>query len=346
MIWKLVMPPPWMLFVNVEVHDSKLDFRSEEDEKEEENFWLWHDEHTQAIYAVNKELNERMQDLSFFSKTSLGQTQLERFGFHSSHPPPELRRSEEWLKWEHYRAYAAVKRTARIKDLEEVYKVPVLLHVCCESRTLLQSLGYGLAFSTYTSPASIWFNYSQDILILSHLHNVGDDGIPEGGSFNLGQCPPNELERVRRLALERWHGDPYYPNSGYIDYLRYGDPLPSSIHEIVQLCGKLEDLLIVENNWYLTGYYGNVLDTEGDCIALDIGLEEIWGHYFGWTPTRNCDQDEFRQLTHGWDSKILRETAHNFEIQLRDHSPFVHPMSKHLTPSTKFKLLTMIHLSE
>jgi hypothetical protein len=322
-IWRLAMPHPWTWFVWVEADDPNAD--ADSDEEEEEDFFLWHDEHTRSMDALDKELNESLDNLTLFKRDRQGQAQLERYGFHSSRAQPVLRQSAESLTWEYFRTRVTANRSARVRDRDDAYKVPVLLHVCRESRSLLESLGYRLAFSTYTSPARVWFNFKEEILVVPQLtgyDSLEEYGIRDGGSSLLGQCPLNELERLRRVALQ----------SG--DYYRYGNPIPDSVHEVVQLCGNLEELLIVDHDWYHDEDDDQPRGDLGDCVVLDTGLEEIWGHYWGWIPSPNGQRHYFehRQFRHDFQSKSLDHVARDFEEQLRAYPPFAHPMMADPTP--------------
>jgi hypothetical protein len=138
------------------------------------------------------------------------------------------------------------------------------------------SCGYGLGFSTYTEPGRIWFNFKEDVFVPQKCSEVDEEGILDGGSYNLGQCPRHELERVRKIALRLipydWEG-----------YVEHGRAIPDEIHEAVQLFGNLEELILIDQDWY----DDDVGDERGpgDVIVVDMGVEEIWDHHYGWQRT-------------------------------------------------------------
>ena len=136
------------------------------------------------------------------------------------------------------------------------------------------SCGYGWGLSTYTKPGRIWFNFKEDILIPEKVYYLDEDSILDGGSYNLGQCPRIELERVRKLAL-RLHRPYWGGHPGE-------DPrtVPDVVHEAVQLFGNLEELNLVIQCWFDDDMYEDF--APGGTIFADVGLEEIWDHHYGW----------------------------------------------------------------
>ncbi|KAJ2990210.1 hypothetical protein NUW58_g3066 [Xylaria curta] len=83
--------------------------------------------------------------------------------------------------------------------------IPALLHATRESRQALIADGYGLAFRTRTCGPQTWFNFKTDILYLSRFYSDWDSfhfWLSGNTLWDIGQFDPQDLKRVRRLALE------------------------------------------------------------------------------------------------------------------------------------------------
>ncbi|KAI0539943.1 hypothetical protein GGR58DRAFT_462562 [Xylaria digitata] len=85
--------------------------------------------------------------------------------------------------------------------------IPALLHVTSESRQVLIDYGYELAFRTRTSGPHTWFNFKIDVLYIGRCSGTWDShpqhALLSGTElWELGQFEPQELKKVRRLALE------------------------------------------------------------------------------------------------------------------------------------------------
>ena len=311
------MPSPRVLRVDVDFDEPDSDEEDEVDDLEEQ------DENSCSNAALEKELKVFFADCENFVKSHMGQNPLEEYGFKSSRPRPEAR-SRAQLEKEYYRG-RAVDREAHI-NVEHSRK-PALLHTCRESRQALQSFGYGLAFSTYSNPAHGWVNYSDDIFFIPHIRHWTDFpgyGILDGGSYNMGQCPRQELDRVRRIALQ----DPILKED-----LRYYP----EIHEIVQLFGHLTELLFITQDWVDWDYDSSWRGGPGLAV-VDIGAEELWGHEPRWNhpvPPPNPPQGPPRVDI--WDSCSYNVTnatptlairAEDIRRELRSHPPVSHPMAE------------------
>ncbi len=81
--------------------------------------------------------------------------------------------------------------------------IPPLLHTCGESRDVLRRHGYQLCFGTRSAPPRTWFCPRDDVLYLSCRFGYGEASqVLDGGNFNVGQFLPEDLRKVRRLALD------------------------------------------------------------------------------------------------------------------------------------------------
>lgn len=125
--------------------------------------------------------------------------------------------------------------------------IPALLHTCAESRAELMSCGYQLAFRTRSNGGRTWFNFERDVLYIDV--NSEDDGyldLLSGGPWDIGQLHPEDLKRVRKLALNRsGHLLPIQnPNSRYaVDYTRL---LSGRLSGVLRLFSGITELLLVE----------------------------------------------------------------------------------------------------
>jgi hypothetical protein len=252
---------------------------------------------------IDKALPKKYEN-DFHIWTDFGQTQLEDFGFTSSkaQPPAPTKRiiASSWLhKWE----------TTRQSGIWSPNPVPVTLHICQESRALLQIYGYSLAFETRTEPALTWFNYSRDILCLSP-NFMGDTQVDfelESGLGDrdlkgvVGQLSSLDLERVERIAISLsslWTWPEYwaFPNR------RNPPPSPNFVspwwRNNIQKFRNLKEFVLMDRNshtpehthevpWEWEGVYGSAEGTHCDCIEIDVAAEEGFGHYMGWLPRSN-----------------------------------------------------------
>ena len=276
---------------------------------------------------------EEVKNRGFWSNH--GQKQLEAYGFTSSRPKPELPNDIQQthtakLLWE----------TTRVGEFCSTGPMPVLLHVCRESRQLLQSYGYELTFSTRTAPARTWFNLQSDIL---HLR---EGSVPEysspildGGMWNLGQFSRQDLDRVRKLSL----------SLNTFDYW-YGGTVPVALHKAVQMCGNLKELLIVEidldrgEEHSRSAYW----DAQGDEVVVDLSVEEFWGHRPGWTPGRWNDWDQYnpsRPFISDFDrlESSYADISKDIEGQFRHQPSFFPDRKEWSTPTVRFVMLAARH---
>jgi hypothetical protein len=124
--------------------------------------------------------------------------------------------------------------------------IPALLHTCAESRAELMSCGYQLTFRKRSNGTRTWFNFERDVLYMDrhwdHFEDTWGLGLLSGCSWDIGQFNPEDLKRVRKLALRR---------SGHLLDIPNPDS-ESAIADISQLSGALRlfsgitELLLVE----------------------------------------------------------------------------------------------------
>jgi len=329
-IWQFAMPPPRLLNVEVSFEvkgeENWKAYDEQEYDDDIDDLFKEQDENSRSIRAIDRLIRHREQSISSFCEFR-NSGQLETYGFTSSRPKPKkLTRAE--LEREHYRRAVADRNTYFDMDTPDK---PSLLHVCRESRELLQRFGFGLAFSTYTSPAKQWVNYSKDIFLLSavseQLENLYEDGILDGGSHYMGQCPREELDRVRRVAVNECRGyRHFHANSMSLPLLA----------EVVQEFRNLEELLLVVYRFSMCDTYWPGCVTgkceHGHLVTLDVGIEEKWGHTFGWDKIRgpeDYDRDpNFEDMPADirTESDFIDVDVENFEDQLRVHEKVWHPM--------------------
>lgn len=329
------MPPPCLFKVHVCV-----EYPGDEDEEDEEDgdfddicrveVESRANDNTESFHAMNRLIEKQLKPIDHFLKDQIGQTQLEKYGFLNSRVQPSLQCSHKQLAKEHFRKYVAPRRRASTCYSYGNYNIPVLLQVCQESRYYLISLGYGLVFSTYTSPAQFWFNFKEDILIIERVWAEGFHwpAILDGGSFNMGQCPTEELHRVRRLAILL---------KGYC----YGDKVPDEIHEVVQMFGNLEELFVADCVKYEDHYddHDPPIDFAfRNPIFVDACNEERWGYHIGWEDPRDpkgeqAERGSWHYYNFGPRSfsgksavSTLSEASEDFERQLSSHTTVTHEM--------------------
>jgi hypothetical protein len=300
------------VYEEIEYPDSSSDSDHSEDE----------DENVRSIRVIDKELKRR----EYFSNQ--GQNQLEDHGFTSSLPKPELPTNSQlqqrtMLVWE----------TTRVGNFYSPDPIPVLLHVCHESRELLLSYGYKLAFATRTSPGGIWFNFLSDIL---HLYELSEpeEASPtlDGGMWNIGQFGRDDLDCLQKLSL-----------SVNFDYT-YGGTVPIALHKAVQLCGNLKELLIVEFHSHdmerKNGYWYHCNDEE--IAVVDLEVEEFWGHQPEWYPRpRHLWHDHYysqRRFQRDFEpqNSSYADIAKEVEAQIRYHAPCFPDRKEWTTPKVRF----------
>ncbi|KAI0416918.1 hypothetical protein F5X98DRAFT_171096 [Xylaria grammica] len=127
--------------------------------------------------------------------------------------------------------------------------IPALLHVARESRYVLIDYGYELAFSTRTYKPLTWFNFKTDVLYIGRYQEDNyrpwerrpspHHALLSGNEWwEFGQFQPEDLKRVKRLALEK---------SGLVVSPGYRDGL-NEISNMLKLFTGLDELFLQEHD--------------------------------------------------------------------------------------------------
>jgi len=214
----------------------------------------------------------------------LRQTPLTAFGFSCTTPParapwPLTARTPDvcrhWLSEPRNRQIAWELIGRQRTALHSRAPIPTLLHTCAESRAALRSNGYALCFGTRAGgPALTWFCPSRDVLYLRWQYERRCSPLLDGGDWGLGRLLPEDLLRVRRLALDTVS----YPNS------------LECVSHTLRLLPKLQELFVVQQNLNFRPDHARPSPDIGD--AADA---KLWY----WT---ECDEAEGFYLRHGsWD---------------------------------------------
>lgn len=320
-IWKMALDFERVVRVYEEIEWPDTDSEADSSGDEED------DENDRSIAIINKELSRR----EYFNNS--GQRQLEHYGFTSSRPAPQLQTIPQL---EH--AAKHLWETTRVGTFYCSDPTPVLLHVCRESRQLLQSYGYKLSFSTRTAPARTWFNFSSDIL---HLYDQYDDREAsqtlDGGMWNIGQFSQDDLSQLKKLSLSM-QSSPY----------SFSGTVPIALHKAVQLCGNLQELLLLEvnchdvvrqNTYWFPGNGG------GEIAIVDLSVEEFWGHDPRWRPGFRYPWKYFNSLEgsegySGQEKSSYSDIAKDVAEQLGAHAPFFPDRKVWTTPKVRFVMFT------
>jgi hypothetical protein len=157
-------------------------------------------------------------------------TQLERYGFTSSIPKPEL---PMHILTDCSDSIDYVFHATRRGYIWSSCPIPALLQTCQESRQMMLLAGYELTFRTRTSGPRTWFNFRHNTLYLTPdqtswgLDYYGSESL-DGGPWNIGQLASGDLNRVKNLALA--------------DAFNFQ---PKCLLTAVRLFGNLKELLLV-----------------------------------------------------------------------------------------------------
>lgn len=164
------------------------------------------------------------------------QTKLEAYGFTSNKKAGFSWEFESMMPFDtlmHYypRLVFPMYRRAAISCQAAI---PPLLHTCSESRSLLISYGYQLAFPSTAQDPHVWFNFGRDILLLDDDFDcsIADPYMYEPQSIDrlphtFHQFRPRDVGQLQRLALTK-----YTHNSRM--FLGH------------KLCPELKELILVE----------------------------------------------------------------------------------------------------
>ena len=120
----------------------------------------------------------------------------------------------------------------------------------------------------------------------------------------------------------------------------FGGILAPEVHEIVQQFGNLEELLVVEQDLY--DAKGESLGTPAGrarrvpYVAIDLAIEEIWGHNFPWLWSSHYNR---RVFDTEFTSRSLVDAAKDFESRLRrQKAPVVSRWAKKQTVKTTWSI--------
>ncbi|KAI1120484.1 hypothetical protein F5Y10DRAFT_273030 [Nemania abortiva] len=145
--------------------------------------------------------------------------------------------------------------------------IPALLHVSIESRQVLMDSGYELAFRTRTCGPCTWFNFETDILYLewddddNSINGRQSHSLLSGNNtWDIGQFDPQDLRRVRRLALEAGAQAASPDDQGGA----------SSVSSILHLFGGVEELFLEEHEMT----YGDTFPR----TRCHEDIERLWCH--------------------------------------------------------------------
>lgn len=138
-------------------------------------------------------------------KAATRQKTLDDYGFISSRkcsrrpiPTDKCRIDPLWLSEQPDVAWYLCRRS----ELYSKAQIPPLLQTCRESRSMLKTFGYTLAFATRSSPPQTWFHFERDTLYMNReawLYNYEDS--PHNPSLLTMQFIPADLLCVRNLCL-------------------------------------------------------------------------------------------------------------------------------------------------
>ncbi|KAF5578140.1 hypothetical protein FPCIR_11717 [Fusarium pseudocircinatum] len=172
---------------------------------------------------------------------------LERYGFSSTklaYQPwkatklaPQM--SLDWLSEHPEHAW----QLCREVSMYSTAPIPALLHTCRESRDVLIQKGYQLAFRTRSHDPRTWFNFDHDVLFISHGDDWGTKHrIVSGCTWDIGQFHPDDMQKVKRVALEESTGSLYLAHPRFSE----GNYKFSDLSSVLRLFKHIEELLLVE----------------------------------------------------------------------------------------------------
>jgi len=166
------------------------------------------------------------------------QTYLEKYGFTG---PPAKHQPWEPTPWLPNIPHHAIAdrsdwawEVVRKGYLYSAAPIPKFLHVTSESRQVLMDSGYELAFRTRTHGPCTWFNFKKDILYASHYECREYHFLTGHSAWDVGQYAPEDLKRIKRLALESGANYLQHPYDGY----------PHEISDVLELLTGVEELFL------------------------------------------------------------------------------------------------------
>ncbi|KAI1428376.1 hypothetical protein F5Y12DRAFT_733417 [Xylaria sp. FL1777] len=254
------------------------------------------------------------------------QTTLERYGFSGPSPTPpqsweptakvpgipyEFLSENPDVAWEFMRS-GSFYSTAPI---------PLMLHVTRESRQVLVDDGYELAFRTRTCGPRTWFNFKIDVLYLGIVQdmehpNTHHDLLSGNISWDIGQFEPQDLRRVRRLALH---------SSSHIVCFNY-EINTREVSSILELFTGVEELFLEEREVQWVKYELREYARPGDRQSLwsYMTVQEVDALFRLFNPVfvlnstgpSNRVLKAYKEDNMGDGSKFFVDTARRFEESL------------------------------
>ncbi|KAI1286582.1 hypothetical protein F5Y03DRAFT_380652 [Xylaria venustula] len=201
--------------------------------------------------------------------------------------------------------------------------IPAMLHMWSESRQVLVEYGYELAFRTRTCGPRTWFNFKTDVLYIGHCVSESREErspvtlLSGNKSWDIGQFAPQDLRRVKRLALESSAKVVCSENPGGAH----------GISNLLQLFTGVEELYLEEYGTQDIHYKWERYDVPADksqslwchtpLLEVDA-LSTVIGHSTVLTSTgyNNADLKAYKDENMGDGSRFFVDAARNFEASL------------------------------
>ncbi|KAK0708500.1 hypothetical protein B0H67DRAFT_603439 [Lasiosphaeris hirsuta] len=256
------------------------------------------------------------------------QTRLTSYGFSTTRrarqPWPPTRQYPEVLPHILCAQPRAAWQMTRLHALYSAAPIPPLLHTCAESRLVLVQHGYELAFRTRSAGPRTWFCFGTDVLYLPKLPcnwNDPDADADETGAWDLH---PDDLARVRRLALEN------------LDLGVHRSEASSAL----RLCPNVQQLFAVDRlacrktrSWLLSGTWGCAAPPtreggwewidcdEADALSypsLQLGGEPIRGIGLHSVGCEALDLWQWKRMHRGDSTGFFEDYANTIKARLRE----------------------------
>ncbi|KAM3076725.1 hypothetical protein ACMFMG_007524 [Clarireedia jacksonii] len=251
MIWQLTLPPPRMIVLN-EQREHGADFknrrtiadhRAEEPHPDLQYFGL--DVENHYIQGLLSDIHLNESDVQSYEIAASGENLVP---FYLQVPEISSRGVTYYAM---RRGYWHTKSSP-----------PIISEVCKESRHALEVSGFSLAYGTRSNDPRTWFSFKSDVLVLMHGLTLRDPFGPAGcldcTPWNIGQMRPDDMKRVRRLALDVRQPFSMSPLPGKMDDMK-------DIATAVRLFGGLEELFLA-------------LDCEGqEYLTRKVEYDDLWG---------------------------------------------------------------------
>ncbi|KAI0910465.1 hypothetical protein F4823DRAFT_589693 [Ustulina deusta] len=257
------------------------------------------------------------------------QTTLERYGFNGPRP------NQNHQPWVSTKEVPGIPRDFLLENPDVAWEflrigafystapIPAMLHVTRESRQVLIDYGYELAFGTRTCGPRTWFNFKTDALYIGRLSDRDSEDrstrslLSGNSSWDIGQFEPQDLRRVRRLALE---SSADVVSSDCLNGTR-------EISNILELFNGVEELLLEEHSMrginhelskyvqpddsQLLWYYTPVLEVDVLPLTIEGSPPVLDSTGYGRRDLRSYKADNM-----GDGSKFFVDTARRFEEKL------------------------------